>query len=249
MLTRQFVSHVTLRRDTVAAFDAYPFSLPAVCALDTLELHPKVTFLVGENGSGKSTLMEAIAVALGFNAEGGSRNFNFSTHASHSELHAHLRIARGFRKPRTEFFLRAESFFNVATNIQQMDDEPGLGGRVIDSYGGRSLHAQSHGESFLALLMNRFGPNGLYLLDEPEAALSPQRQLAVLTRLHDLVQAESQFVIATHSPILMAYPDAWIYQCDGDGIRRVAYEETEHFQVTRDFLANPQRMLNMLLEQ
>jgi predicted ATPase len=240
MLTRQFVSHVTLRRDTVTAFDAYPFSLPAVRALDTLELHPKVTFLVGENGSGKSTLMEAIAVALGFNAEGGSRNFNFSTHASHSELHAHLRIARGFRKPRTGFFLRAESFYNVASEIERLD--------VGHYYGDKLLHAQSHGESFLALLMHRFGDNGLYLLDEPEAALSPQRQLAVLTRLHDLVQAESQFLIATHSPILMAYPDAWIYQCDGDGIRRIAYEETAHFQVTRDFLANPQRMLNMLLE-
>lgn len=247
MLTRQFVSHITLRRDTITAFDAYPFNLPAVRALDTLALHPKITFLVGENGSGKSTLMEAMAVAMGFNAEGGSRNFNFSTHASHSELHAHLRIAKGFRKPRSEFFLRAESFFNVATNIQRMDEEPGPGGPVIASYGGKSLHAQSHGESFMALLMHRFVGNGLYLLDEPEAALSPQRQLAVLARIHDLVRQESQFIIATHSPILMAYPDAWIYQCDGEGIRRIAYEETEHFQVTRDFLANPQRMLDILL--
>jgi len=247
MLTRQFVSRVTLRRDTITAFDAYPFSLPAVRALDTLELHPKMTFLVGENGSGKSTLMEAMAVAMGFNAEGGSRNFNFSTHASHSDLYNHLRIARGFRRPRTEFFLRAESFFNVATNIQRMDEEPGPGGSVIASYGGKSLHAQSHGESFMALLMHRFGGNGLYLLDEPEAALSPQRQLAVLARIHDLVRQESQFIIATHSPILMAYPDAYIYQCDGEGIRRIAYEETEHFQVTRDFLANPQRMLDILL--
>jgi predicted ATPase len=218
-----------------------------VRALDTLELHPKITFLVGENGSGKSTLMEAIAVALGFNAEGGSRNFNFSTHASHSELHAHLRIARGFRKPRTGFFLRAESFYNVATAIQRMDEEPDPAPPIIASYGGKSLHAQSHGESFMALLIHRFGGNGLYLLDEPEAALSPQRQLAVLSRLHDLVKEESQFVIATHSPILMAYPDAWIYQCDGEGIRRIAYAETEHFQVTRDFLANPQRMLDILL--
>ncbi|NMV40901.1 AAA family ATPase [Ralstonia insidiosa] len=248
MLTRQFVSHVTLRRDTITTFDAYPFNLPAVRALDTLTLHPKMTFLVGENGSGKSTLMEAMAVAMGFNAEGGSRNFNFSTHASHSELYNHLRIAKGFRKPRTEFFLRAESFFNVATNIQRMDEEPGPGGSVIASYGGKSLHAQSHGESFMALLMHRFGGNGLYLLDEPEAALSPQRQLAVLARMHALVRQESQFIIATHSPILMAYPDAYIYQCDGDGIRRIAYEETEHFQVTRDFLAHPQRMLNMLLD-
>jgi predicted ATPase len=227
----------------------FPFSVPAIRSLAdaTLEFPSEVTFLVGENGSGKSTLMEAIAVALGFNAEGGSRNFNFSTHASHSELHAHLRIARGFRKPRTGFFLRAESFYNVATAIQRMDEEPDPAPPIIASYGGKSLHAQSHGESFMALLIHRFGGNGLYLLDEPEAALSPQRQLAVLSRLHDLVKEESQFVIATHSPILMAYPDAWIYQCDGEGIRRIAYAETEHFQVTRDFLANPQRMLDILL--
>nr|WP_311528760.1 AAA family ATPase [uncultured Ralstonia sp.] len=240
MLTRQFVSHVTLRRDTVTNFDVYPFSLPVVRALDTLELHPKMTFLVGENGSGKSTLMEAMAVAMGFNAESGSRNFNVSTHASHSELHNHLRIAKGFRRPRTEFFLRAESFYNVASEIERLD--------VGAFYGSKPLHAQSHGESFMALLMHRFGGNGLYLLDEPEAALSPQRQLAVLARIHDLVMQESQFIIATHSPILMAYPDAWIYQCDGEGVRRTAYEETKHVQVTRDFLANPQRMLDVLLD-
>jgi predicted ATPase len=205
-----------------------------------------VTFFVGENGSGKSTLLEAIAVSLGFNAEGGSRNFHFETRRSHSELREYLRIAKGIRRPRSGYFLRAESFFNVATEIERLDAEPSFDPPVIDSYGGRSLHEQSHGESFLTLMTQRFGGKGIYILDEPEAALSPQRQLAVLSRLHDLVLDGSQFVIATHSPILMAYPDACIFQCGTDGISRVACEDTEHFQVTRDFLADPARMLRVL---
>jgi predicted ATPase len=208
-----------------------------------------MTFFVGENGSGKSTLLEAIAVSVGFNAEGGTKNFRFGTRASHSDLHEHLRVAKGIRRPKDGFFLRAESFYNVATEIEKLDAEPSFGPPVGASYGGRSLHEQSHGESFLALVTNRFGGQGLYILDEPEAALSPQRQLAVLSRLHDLVRDGSQFIIATHSPILMAYPDAWIYEFSREGIRRIAYEETEHYLVTRDFLANPQRMLQVLLER
>lgn len=249
MNATQFVSHVTLLRDRVESFDRYPFSLPAVKGLDRLELHPKMTILVGENGSGKSTLLEAIAVSLGFNPEGGTKNFAFGTRASHSELHEYLRVAKGIRRPRNGFFLRAESFFNVATEIERLDEEPSFGPPVINSYGGRSLHEQSHGESFLALLTNRFGGQGLYLLDEPEAALSPQRQLAALSRIHDLILDGSQFVIATHSPILMAYPDARIYQLASDGIAPIAYEDTEHFQVTRDFLADPSRMLRVLFER
>ena len=249
MLSKQYIDQLTLRRDMVPSFDVYPFHLPAVRELDVLKLHPKVTFLVGENGSGKSTLMEAIAISMGFNPEGGTKNFSFSTRASHSNLNDFLRVARGFKKPRDGFFLRAESFFNVATNIEEMDAEPSFGPPIIHSYGGHSLHEQSHGESFMALMMNRFGGQGLYLLDEPEAALSPQRQLVALARLHELVQDDSQFVIATHSPILMAYPDAWIYQLDGLGVRRVMYEETEHYKITRDFLANPKRMMNVLFDQ
>jgi predicted ATPase len=145
--------------------------------------------------------------------------------------------------------LRAESFFNVATEIENLDAAPSFGPPIINSYGGRSLHEQSHGESFLALMTERFGGHGLYILDEPEAALSPQRQLAVLSRIHDLVLDGSQFIIATHSPILMAYPHATIYLCTADGITSVAYEDTEHFQVTRDFLLNPERMLTVLLER
>jgi predicted ATPase len=246
MLSTQFVLHLALQRDKVESFDRYPFNLPAVRTLDKLEMHPKLTFLIGENGSGKSTLLEALAGSLGFNAEGGSKNFRFGTRLSHSELHEVLRVAKGYKRPRDGFFLRAESFFNVATEIEHLDEGPG-GPPVIGGYGGRSLHEQSHGESFLALLMNRFGRQGLYLLDEPEAALSPQRQLAALARLHQLVQQQSQFVIATHSPLLMAYPDAWIYQCTADGVHRVAYEDTEHYRVTRDFMADPQRMLRALM--
>lgn len=249
MIASRFASRVTLRRDAVESFDRYPFSLPAIRSLDELELHPAVTFFVGENGSGKSTLLEALAVSLGFNPEGGTRNFNFGTRPSHSELHEYLRVAKGVRRPKDSFFLRAESFFNVATEIERLDAEFASGPPLIEAYGGRSLHEQSHGESFLALMMNRFSGNGLYLLDEPEAALSPQRQLAVLSRIHDLVRSNSQFIIATHSPILMAYPDAWIYACSATGLSRIDYFETEHYQVTHDFLSNPERMLRILLER
>lgn len=246
MISTQYAIEVRLKRDDVPSFDAYPFSLSAVRRLDVLPLHPRVTYLVGENGSGKSTLLEAIAVSCGFNAEGGTKNFRFGTRTSHSQLHEYLRIAKGIRRPKDGFFLRAESFFNVATEIERLDEE-GLGPRVIESYGGKSLHEQSHGESFLALMMIRFGGNGLYLLDEPEAALSPQRQLAALARIHDLAIANSQFIIATHSPILMAYPDSFIYACTPEGIERIEYEQTEHYRVMHDFMANPKRMLDVLL--
>ena len=207
-----------------------------------------VTFLVGENGTGKSTLLEGIAVACGFNPEGGTRNFNFSTRATHSVLGEYLTPARK-RYPRDGFFLRAESFYNVATNIDEMDEEPSFSPRLIDSYGGVSLHSQSHGESFLALVQNRFGGEGLYLLDEPEAALSPTRQLSLLALLAELAGRSSQFIIATHSPILMALPGAELFQLDREGVRAVAYRETEHYQITRRFLENPERMLRCLLEK
>jgi len=250
MISRQYIVDIRLKTDEVISFEEYPFSLPAVRPLrkKSIELHPAVTFFVGENGSGKSTLLEAIAVACGFNAEGGSRNFRFGTRESHSELHRFLRIARGVHRPHDGFFLRAESFFNVATEIEKLDAEPGNGPPIAPSYGDRALHEQSHGEAFLALLVNRFRGEGLYLLDEPEAALSPSRQLAVITRMHDLVQENSQFIIATHSPIIMAYPHAYIYAFSRKGLKRVVYEDTEHYRITREFLMNPKRMLNVLLE-
>ncbi len=247
MLTDQYLIEIKLRRDDVPRFSKYPFSLDAVRNLESLELHPKVTYFVGENGSGKSTLLEAVAVAWGFNAEGGTENFSFGTRKSHSELHNYLRLSRGIRRPKDGFFLRAESFFNVATEIERLDDEPAPGPPIIESYGGVSLHEQSHGESFLALLMHRFSGDSLFILDEPEAALSPTRQMAMLSRMHQLIGEGSQFVIATHSPIIMAYPDAKIFSLGADGIEQVAYEDTEHFQVTRSFLNARKKMLRELM--
>jgi predicted ATPase len=244
-----FVQKVALRRDTVVSFDEYPFSLPVVRNFDELILTKPVSFLIGENGSGKSTLLEAIAIAAGFNPEGGSRNLKFETRRAHAELFRHLRLTKGVFRPRDGYFLRAESFFNVASEIERLDEEPAPAPPIIDSYGGTSLHAQSHGESFQALLMNRFGGRGLYVLDEPEAALSPNRQLAAISRIHELVSEQSQFIVATHSPILMAYPNAEIFLIEDGRIRSVAYEDTEHYQVTRDFLNHHQAMLRELLAE
>jgi predicted ATPase len=219
-----------------------------VSQLEELELHPAVTFFVGENGSGKSTLLEAIAVAWGFNPEGGTKNFRFQTRASHSSLHEYLRLIKPPRRARDGFFLRAESMFNVASEIEALDEDPFGGPPVIDSYGHLSLHEQSHGESIMSTMMNRFGGDGLYILDEPEAALSPSRQLVMLGRLHELVQKRSQFLIATHSPMLMAYPNAWIYQISADGIERVKLEDTEHYLIARRFLNDPHQQLAKLLD-
>ena len=243
-----YAESVFLRRELPER--SYLNHLPAVNWLKThrLALDGPVTFLVGENGSGKSTLLEAIAVACGFNAEGGTRNFTFSTRATHSELGEYITVAKR-RYPRDGFFLRAESFYNVATNIDEMDEAPSFGPRLIDSYGGVSLHRQSHGESFLALVQNRFGGQGLYLLDEPEAALSPARQLTLLGEMRQLAQRDSQFIVATHSPILMAYPGARIYLLSENGIEPVLYRETEHYQLTKRFLEDPERMLRYLLEE
>ena len=240
----QFLQHLVFRREMVESHNVYPYNLAAIKSLDRLDFHPKITYFVGENGSGKSTLLEAIAVAYGFNPEGGTQNFNFNTRKSHSPLADYIRLAKGL-KPRTSFFLRAESFFNLATEIENLDREGG-GPWIINFYGGTSLHEQSHGESFMALLTHKFGPKGLYILDEPESALSPQRQLAALFRIHDLIQNGSQFLIATHSPILLAYPDSKIYQCSTDGIETVSYEETETFLIMKSFINNPQKMLSLM---
>ena len=229
--------------------DSYLRELPAVRYLmrkKELPFSRPVTFLVGENGTGKSTLLEGIAVASGFNAEGGTRNFTFSTRATHSELYEHLTLVKRAHA-KDGFFLRAESFYNLASNIDDMDQSV-MGRPVIRSYGGVSLHAQSHGESFMALVENRFGGNGLYLLDEPEAALSPNRLMGLLVRIHDLVEAHSQFIIATHSPILMSYPGAQVYELTEAGIQAVDYRDTAHYRMTRSFLENPERMFRYLLE-
>jgi predicted ATPase len=228
----------------------WPFNLPAIRSLaerERLEFHPAVTFFVGENGSGKSTLLEAIARKYGFSPEGGWKKRATEMIASSSPLDDALRLART-RYPSDGWFLRAESFYNVATELEELDKEPFCGHGFM-AYGGKSLHRQSHGEAFLALLLNRLQGDGLYLFDEPEAALSPQRQLAVLTLIHRLVYHRSQLVIATHSPILLAYPNARIYEFSAHGIREMAYTDTEHFNVTRDFLNRHDKMVETLIRE
>lgn len=225
----------------------YVFSLPVVKNLSIMNINKKVTFFVGENGTGKSTLLEAIAVNCGFNAEGGTKNFNFASKETHSSLYEFLTVIKGVKKPKDGFFLRAESFYNVATEIDRLS-EICPSAYFMNSYGGKSLHNQSHGESFMSLILNRFSGNGLYILDEPEAALSPSRQFALLAQINELVNQNSQFIIATHSPILLAYPDAEIYVLSDDGIKLTAYEETEHYVLTKQFLDNPQRMMKYLFE-
>lgn len=237
---KQYLRKIELRREKVDSFSTYPYCLPAIKSLSTLEFHPKVTYIVGENGTGKSTILEAIAIAYGFNPEGGSKNFNFSTNNTHSELWENLKLVKGVRKPEDGFFLRAESFYNVATNIDEID--------AIGSYGGISLHSQSHGESFLSVIMNRFKGNGLYILDEPEAALSPYRQMSLISRIHDLVQNNSQFIIATHSPIVMAYPDSILYELNDD-FKVVNYQDTEHYKIMKSFIGNPKKILDILMTE
>jgi predicted ATPase len=245
--SKQYLRSIELKRDKVNSFSKYPFCLPIIKNLSNLNFHPKVTYIVGENGSGKSTILEAIAAAYGFNPEGGTINFTFSTNSTHSDLYNYIRIIKGASKPKNGFFLRAESFYNVATTIDELDkEEPLKLPKIIDSYGGKSLHKQSHGESFFSLFVNRFNGNGLYILDEPEAALSPSRQMSMISRMHDLVGQNSQFIIATHSPIVMAYPDSIIYEIK-DGFKAVSYEETEHYQVMKSFLNNTKGMLDILL--
>ena len=212
-----------------------------------LRFQKNVTFLVGENGVGKSTLIEGIAVAMGFNPEGGTVNFNFATNDSHSDLHRYMTVSRGYKRHRDGFFLRAESFYNVASNIDELDAEPGGGAKLISSYGGVSLHKQSHGESFLALVENRFSGNGLYILDEPEAALSPMRLMRLMVCMQALVKQDSQFIISTHSPILMTFPDAEVVEITDEGIRSVNYKDTEHFVVTKRFMDAPEKIVESLL--
>lgn len=219
--------------------DDYISKLDVVKNIKKLEFNKPVTFFVGENGLGKSTLIEAIAIKWGFNAEGGSKNFNFCTKRTESNLNKYINLVRGPYRPRDGYFVRAESLYNVATNIDNLD--------LTLAYGG-SLHNQSHGESFLTLFFKRFRGKGLYILDEPEAALSPVSQLSLLVRMKELVNLNSQFIIATHSPILLAYPDAQIYEIKSDDIFLTQYNKTDHYLVMKSFFDNTERTIKNLLK-
>ena len=235
MVSVTLLRSIRLREEAPA--DGYPWDLPAVRFLERLVPHPNVTFLVGDNGTGKSTLVEAMAVATGFNAEGGNRNYQFSSRSTESGLHEYLELAWGTR-PQQGWFLRAESFYNVATYI---DDN------VSQYFDGHSFHAQSHGQSFIGLALARFHPGGFYLMDEPEAALSFHGCLRMLRIMHETVLGGGQFVVATHSPVLLAYPNAAIYQLGDSGIEKREYDEVEAVELWRDFLDSPERFLRHLL--
>ncbi|WP_428910897.1 AAA family ATPase [Niallia sp. Krafla_26] len=235
-----FLKRIQLKHDRIPSFQQYPFSIPSIKNLHELNLTNKVTFFVGENGTGKSTLLEAIAAQCGFNTAGGGRNNYYDTPASQSDLGEYIRLS-WMPKISNGFFMRAESFHQFASHVDEVD--------ATGAYGGRSLHEQSHGESFLSLFLNRFNGRALYLLDEPEAALSPQRQLTFMRIIHDLVTEEDcQFILATHSPILLGYPGATILSFDGGVIQEIDYERTDHYQITKYFLQNRERFLRELLE-
>ena len=232
------LKRIELQNERIPSVNEYPFSIPSIKNLDPLDLQNKVTFFVGENGSGKSTLLEAIADKCDFNTAGGGRSNYYDVDAAEAALADYIRLS-WMPKITNGFFLRAESFYNFASHIDEIGP---------DNYGGRSLHKQSHGESFFSLFSNRFNNKGIYLLDEPEAALSPQRQLAFLRILHDLVTTgDSQFIIATHSPILLGYPNATILSFDNGEIKGIEYEMTDHYQITRYFLENREKFLEDIL--
>ena len=219
---------------------SYLRNIPSISLLDEMTFEKPVTFFVGENGSGKSTLLEAIAIAYGVNPEGGTKNYTFSTYDSHSELCDAIRLSKGYNKPRRNYFLRAESFYNVATK----EEEYSRSGS--DFYIPKEFHKKSHGESFIEVVKSYFGPNGIYILDEPEAALSPQRQLTLLYEIDRCVQEDSQFIIVTHSPILLGYPNSEILSFDDGEIHRIEYKDTESYKITEMFINRREQVLGSL---
>lgn len=233
----QFIQEVTIDWAKIHE-DSYLRKIEAIRSLDTLAFHKPITFFAGENGSGKSTLLEAIAVAYGFNPEGGTKNYSFSTYDSHSELWDALRISKGVKMPKSGYFLRAESFYNVATKEEEYADL---------LHPSKKYHEKSHGESFFAIAQNYMGAEGIYFFDEPEAALSPQRQLALLMDIYKCAGHGAQFIIVTHSPILLGMPDADIYSFDGGEIQLCGYEETDSYIVTEMFINNRKNLLHRLL--
>ena len=240
MRNSQLINGVMIDWDKIDP-DSYLRDITAISSVENIAFENPVTFFVGENGSGKSTLLEAIAIACGFNPEGGTRNYNFSTYDSHSELCNAVRLSRGVRRAGYGYFLRAESFYNVATKEEEYSRGPG--GRP------QHFHEKSHGESFLALVQNSFRADGIYLLDEPEAALSPQRQLTLLMEIDRCVREGSQFIIVTHSPILLGLPEAEILSFDDGPIHPCTYEETESYRVTSMFINNREQILHRLFDE
>ena len=227
-----------------SADDSYPFNLPIVRNLRTLEFSKSVSYIVGENGSGKSTLLEAIANLLGLNAEGGSKNFNFRTQETHSSLYEELRAVRADLSYGNAFFFRAESFYNVASEVDRIAREDR---RMLDSYGGVSLHEQSHGESFMSLFTNRLKSKGLYIFDEPEAALSYMNQLRFLVWMKDAVNAGSQIIISTHSPVILAYPDAEIFIAEEGILKTTSYNDCYIYRDMLAFITNKDLVIKELL--
>ena len=244
------LKRITLLRDRVQSWDEYPFCVPAIRNLTELTLRSRVSFFTGENGTGKSTLLEAMAVHYGFGREGGTRSFMNDSTASNHSVDPLVRALRLSFDKRTGagFFLRAESFFNTASYMDRLDEEPSFAPPISAFYGGRSLHTRSHGETFFTLLDLKFRRNGLFLLDEPEAALSPQRQLAFLVLIRDTLRRhrDAQFIISSHSPVLLGYPDAQIISFDGECLREIRNEETAPLQIVRRFLSERESFLEDL---
>ncbi len=244
MDSKLMIKKISLDRDKIESFDEYPFNIEVVKNFQELNFDSQVTFFVGENGIGKSTFIEAIAVALGMPAEGGTENFNYETKNTTSKLSDYLRVAK-FNKPKMKFFLRAESFYNFSTEMERVAEENGF--PELYSYYGGNLHECSHGEAFLKLVQNRFKGNGLYILDEPEAALSPQRQLTLLCLIDKLVKEGSQFIIATHSPILISYREGKILDLNNN-FEEVKYKDTDIYSLYKMYLDNPEDMQHRLFD-
>lgn len=240
-----FIQKIILDRKNIPSFEEYPFNIDIIKKFDEITIDSPVTFLVGENGIGKSTLVEAIAISLGLNPEGGTQNFQFQTNNTHSNLSNYLNILR-YNKPKTMFFLRAESFYNFSSEVERLVEEDNFYS-LYNSYGG-NLHNCSHGESFIKLVQNRFTGNGLYILDEPEAALSPQRQMNLLFLINELVKEGSQFIISTHSPILISYIKGKILDLN-DNFKEVKYEDTELYQTYKMYLNDPYRMQQRIFNE
>ena len=238
-----FINQIKLKKEIKE--DVYPFNIQCLKNFKELNLTKPVTLFYGENGVGKSTFIEAIAINLGLNPEGGSNNMHFSTYDDFSELYKFITISK-FGVPKTKFFLRAESFYNTASSIRNDYNRSNNPGELDEQYGG-DLHGCSHGESFLKLIENRFWDKGLYILDEPEAALSPQRQMTLLCYINELATKGSQFIISTHSPILLSYKHGEIIDMNNN-MRKIEYEDTEIYKIYKDFLVNPYGMQKILFE-